>query len=198
MPYRVRCRYCRCVLLSSAGQLGGREARTVRHHLEGCYPNIGRLPHTIGELLAHLSVDVTERVLAVAEPRPILPPARRELLLVDHDERSRASLRSRLSADGFAVATAGDAVEALRRLYAGLQPCAIVVDEQLPRVGGFELASWLAHHPTYGAIPIVALTGAAPHVATSAVARTFAAPLDYPALAATIERLCAPSAVSGR
>lgn len=184
------------MLLADAEQLGERAATTIRAHLAGCYPNVGRLPRTIGELLRHLSVTVAaprpapERLIAATWD----PPARDTIatvLVVAAEDNTRSVLAARLGGAGFAVARAHDPVDALRWLYARSTPLAIVVDVDLGR----KLASWLAHHPTYGRLVVLgvgtneAVYGAA---APTGMAEVFAMPADEDALVAAIARRRVP------
>jgi CheY-like chemotaxis protein len=196
VPFSVRCRYCRH-LLAVAEQLGERQVLAVRTHLATYHPNIGPLPSTIGELLHHLNVSV---VSPRPEDRAVERVAGREdvlgvraVLLVDADDVRRAAVAARLIADGFEVATANDAVGALRHLRAGLDPCAFVIDAQLPRDSAGPLISWLAHHPRYAPTPIIAL-GADPEltrgITASDVTEMLEQATDYDGLKAVIDRYC--------
>ncbi len=194
VPFFVRCRYCRH-LIATAAQLGERETIGVRGHLATCYPNVGALPHTIGELLRHLHVSIIapEAAAAVDDARErALVASHRAVLVVVSDVTARAALSVRLAGSGYGVATAGDAVDALRHLHVGFEPCAIVMDLGLPRLGGGPLASWLAHHPRYARIPVVAVGGDAAEdaLATSDLAAVLASTVDNDALVATVDRHC--------
>ena len=195
MPFTVRCRYCGRVVVAGVDQLGLREAAVVRAHLQGCYPNLTRLPDTIGELLYHLNVRVvgfagtetldSDVVRALAIPRPLV-------LVVHGDHDARAELAAQLAAAGYAAATAADAVEALRRLHGGLRPCVIIVESRLPRVSGSQLVSWLAAHPSYTRIPVVALSTDASASGGSATPRVEirGKAIDRAGIMAAVERHC--------
>jgi CheY-like chemotaxis protein len=177
VSFSVRCRYCRH-MITSADRLGEREALAVRAHLVSCYPNVGVLPHTIGELLGHLHVSVAASRAATDEARErALVASHRAVLVITADAAARATFAARLTGSGYGVATADDAVGALRRLHVGFAPCAIVMDRHLPRVGGAPLASWLARHPRYTRIPVVG-------------AGLLASTADCDALLAAVDRHC--------
>jgi len=192
VPFSVRCRYCRHLIVT-APQLGDREALAVRGHLASCYPNVGALPHTIGELLRHLHVSIVPPgAIAADEARQrALVASHRAVLVVLADVSGRATLSTRLAGRGYGVATAGDAVDALRQLHVGFEPCAIIVDARLPRLGGGPLASWLAHHPRYGRIPVVTVGGDPDaDVPASDVADVIASPVNDETLLAIVDRHC--------
>src|SRR4051812_41469008 len=111
MPFSVRCWYCRH-LIASVAQLGERETLAVRAHLVTCFPNIGALPHTIGELLHHLNVSIAahDQAVTVDDARErALVASHRAVLVVIADAVARAQLSSRLADSGYGVATAADA-----------------------------------------------------------------------------------------
>jgi hypothetical protein len=199
VPFSVRCRYCRHLLATDA-QLGEREALAVRAHLATCYPNVGALPHTIGELLRHLNVSIAAHDTAIAAAAEdarerAFVASHRAVLVVVADAGARAALSMQLAGSGYGIATAGDAVDALRHLYGGFEPCAIVIDLRLPRLGGGPLASWLAHHPRYACIPVVGVgvggdLAAGAELATWNVADDLTSVVDDDALVATVDRYC--------
>jgi len=81
---------------------------------------------------------------------------RGRVLIVDDEERQRATLLAMLSADEFETEVATNGREALERL-AGFNADVIVVDLVMPRMDGFEL---LGHLKKQGVLtPAVALTG---------------------------------------
>lgn len=63
-----------------------------------------------------------------------------------------------LESQGFQVATAADGIEALARAEE-LRPDLIVLDLELPRLSGFDVARRLRHTPDTRDIPLIAATG---------------------------------------
>ena len=195
MSFRVRCRYCRRLLFATTDQLGEREARTIRAHVAGCCPNVGPLPHAIGDLLQHLSVTIAVPDDASVRLLTTVAAAARTVLVVHDDPATRTTLAARLVDGGYAVTTASDAVDALRWLHADLSPCAILLDLALPRVNGLTLASWLAHHPRYVAIAVIGLErlhASMPRRPPRGVAELLPLPADERALVAVVDRHCTP------
>jgi CheY-like chemotaxis protein len=81
------------------------------------------------------------------------------ILVIEDDEDTRRLYRASLSAAGFAVIAVADGVDALRYIEHARPPQAVVLDLELPRLGGHDVYRELAaHHPTSD-IPIVIVTG---------------------------------------
>jgi len=68
----------------------------------------------------------------------VSPAAPSRVLIVDDEEQQRSALASIILARGFAVETAGDGEEALKKL-ASFSPEVLVTDLMMPRMDGFEL-----------------------------------------------------------
>jgi DNA-binding NtrC family response regulator len=86
----------------------------------------------------------------------VAKPAPATILLVDDNERERAVLAEMISSFGYAVETAGDGEEALKKLE--IAPvAAIVTDLMMPRVDGFQLLTILMERGQR--TPAIVLTG---------------------------------------
>jgi two-component system, OmpR family, response regulator RegX3 len=77
------------------------------------------------------------------------------ILVVDDDEQSRALVRVALERESFAVLEAGDGVEALE-LIASESPDLVVLDVNLPLMGGFDV---LTQMRTAHSLPVIMVTG---------------------------------------
>ena len=77
-----------------------------------------------------------------------------KLLMADHDGRYRRCLRDHLEQDGFIVREASDGRSLLSHLQRDL-PHLVLLDLQLPLLGGLELCRRIKEH---GDLPIVVLT----------------------------------------
>ena len=66
-------------------------------------------------------------------------------------------LRFNLKNAGFAIGTAGDGVEALKKARAAA-PDLILLDLMLPELDGFAVCEILRHDPATAAVPIIMLT----------------------------------------
>jgi CheY-like chemotaxis protein len=85
------------------------------------------------------------------------------VLLVEDSEDSREALRLLLEVEGFRVATAGNAVDALRLIAAeGLRPCIVLLDLVMPVVDGLTFRRQLQDIAGLEKVPVVALTGHEP------------------------------------
>jgi DNA-binding response OmpR family regulator len=82
---------------------------------------------------------------------------RRKILVVDDDEDTVELLRFSLRKAGFAVGTAKDGVEALKKVCS-LSPDLILLDLMMPEIDGFGVCETLKSNPMTTAIPIIMLT----------------------------------------
>jgi CheY-like chemotaxis protein len=91
----------------------------------------------------------------------VLPHARSTTVLVIEDDAALRDLyRQALTIAGYAVVAVEDGIDALRRLDADdFTPRALVLDLELPRLGGRDVQRELASHQRTRDIPIVVVTG---------------------------------------
>ena len=82
----------------------------------------------------------------------------KKILIVDDSVTMTMSVKSTLQMNGFAVETAGDGVQALAKLKAGLKPDLIITDINMPNMGGLELIKNIKALPGYRFVPILTLT----------------------------------------
>ena len=102
-----------------------------------------------------------ERVLGeLLDERPAALPARQHILVVDDDAVSRSLARSLLEKNGFRVTEAGDGAMALEQLAGGDGFALVVLDLEMPRLGGREVLERLRAEPETARLPVVVLTGA--------------------------------------
>ena len=78
-------------------------------------------------------------------------------LIVESDGATREALRDTLVGEGWTVEEAADATEAVARLDAG-RPDLILVNLELPDVGGFRLLQQLRQRPEWRTIPVIAVS----------------------------------------
>jgi CheY-like chemotaxis protein len=84
------------------------------------------------------------------------------VLVVEDDDDSRENLVDLLEDEGFAVHAARNGVEALDYLAGATCPAAMVLDLQMPRMGGLELLSRVRAKPELQELPVCVLSGAIP------------------------------------
>jgi DNA-binding response OmpR family regulator len=83
--------------------------------------------------------------------------AGKRILIVDDDAFIRRPLEFMLREEGYEPSSAGDALEGLRALEAGL-PDLIVLDVMMPGKDGFTFCRELKRDPRFAAIPVVLLS----------------------------------------
>ena len=81
----------------------------------------------------------------------------RKILVVDDSKTELMFLTDLLQKNGFAVKTAENADDAMRRLEEE-QPDLILMDVVMPGQNGFQLTRAIARDPKYAAIPIILCT----------------------------------------
>ncbi|HYD77733.1 response regulator [Ramlibacter sp.] len=81
----------------------------------------------------------------------------RKILVVDDSKTELVFLSDLLQKNGFAVKTAENAEDAMRRLEED-QPDLILMDVVMPGQNGFQLTRAIARDPQYAAIPIILCT----------------------------------------
>jgi DNA-binding response OmpR family regulator len=84
--------------------------------------------------------------------------ALRYVLVVEDDERLRGLYRAALRAAGFAVVAVEDGLDALHHIDSE-KPSAIVLDLDLPRVGGRDVQQEVRAAPETQHIPIIVVSG---------------------------------------
>jgi signal transduction histidine kinase len=138
----------------------------------------------------------------VEPPPPAALPARpllgARLLVVEDVDINQQIAREILEGAGATVELAGDGLEATRRFAEGGPLDAIVMDVQMPRMGGFEATRIIRGQPGGATIPIIALSA---HVLEeerracleAGMTAHVGKPLDPDELVAVIARLVRPA-----
>lgn len=91
----------------------------------------------------------------MAKPRVRLT----DVLVVDDDPHIGALFIDFLTAEGYAVTSAGDAQEALALLDGGLRPRLVVTDMKMPDVTGAQLADAVRARPQASSPPVALMSG---------------------------------------
>jgi CheY-like chemotaxis protein len=95
------------------------------------------------------------------------------VLLVEDDADTREVVRTLLEEEGYQLATAGDGQEAVDYLSSCTEPpCLVLLDLQMPRMGGAAVLRWMRTQPRLAKVP-VAVISARPQASGAEVARTF-------------------------
>jgi len=86
-------------------------------------------------------------------------PGRRKALVVEDNSNERGLLASYLALSGFDVEAVEDGVKALDYLASHERPDAVVMDMQLPRLGGAEAVGVLRSDPRFRGLKVYAVSG---------------------------------------
>jgi CheY-like chemotaxis protein len=124
----------------------------------------------------------------MAEQSPVPP-----ILVVEDCTEVRRSLEWLLRAEGYAVVTAVHGADALRKLQAGLRPCLILLDLQMPEMDGFEFRKLQLQDLRLAPIPVLVYSGVRDPAATLKQLNAVAyvqKPLDLDKLLKIVETHC--------
>ena len=116
----------------------------------------------------------------------------KHVLVVEDDRRLRELYRSALQSDGFFVIAVDDGFAALRAVE-NERPLAVVLDLDLPRLGGRDVEQELRSRPTTQHIPIIVVTGTEIPV-THQFRHFLQKPVDVERLVAAVRRAIHDSA----
>jgi carbon storage regulator CsrA len=94
----------------------------------------------------------------MTDPRSAAP-ARRKALLVEDNENEQQLLASYLALSGFEVESVNDGMQALDYLATHEPPDAVVMDMQLPRLGGAAAVNVLRSDPRFRGLRVYAVSG---------------------------------------
>ena len=121
------------------------------------------------------------------------------VLIVEDDPETREMLKALLATEGFYAVAAEDGLEALHLLRAVRHrapdaPCLVLLDLEMPRLGGNEFRRAQLGDPTVANVPVAVISGATDlqqrAEAMGAVA-TLTKPLDIDMLMEVVKRYCA-------
>jgi CheY-like chemotaxis protein len=95
------------------------------------------------------------------------------VLLVEDDADTREVVSLLLEEEGYSVVCARDGQEAVAYLASCQEfPCLVLLDLQMPRVGGVAVLRWMSGHPKTAGVP-VAVISARPETKGKEIANKF-------------------------
>jgi CheY-like chemotaxis protein len=116
----------------------------------------------------------------------------RTILVVDDNSDVLEVLGALLEAEGYAVVTAGNGVDALEQLRAGLKPALVILDLTMPVMDGWEFRDRQLEDPALRDIPTIVYSAIGTHdsVAGMRVAGAFEKGDDFDAMLDLIADIC--------
>jgi len=108
------------------------------------------------------TLEEVERVLGdggIGDVAPAAAPTAPHILVVDDDNVNRVMAKAVLEKGGFRVTEAKDGVEALDQLQHSPDVQMMVLDLDMPRMGGAEVLERVRHAKATAALPVIVLTG---------------------------------------
>ena len=155
----------RAVGCDACAQTGYRGRMTVMEVMVGATP-AGMRPMREAALervtAGETTLEEVERVLGDGgggDVAPAAAPAAPHILVVDDDNVNRVMAKAVLEKGGFRVSEAKDGVEALEQLQHLADVQVMVLDLDMPRMGGAEVLERIRHAKATAALPVIVLTG---------------------------------------
>lgn len=93
----------------------------------------------------------------IAHPTPTTEHPRARVLIIEDNEQNLYLTTFILERHGYAVTSAREGHEGIKSAIA-TQPDLILLDIQLPKMDGYQVARTLRNHPELAGIPIIAVT----------------------------------------
>ncbi|MGO9586172.1 MAG: response regulator transcription factor [Limisphaerales bacterium] len=120
-------------------------------------------------------------------------PMRKKILVVEDDPDQLEVVRFTLKNAGFAVGTATNGIDALKKAQT-VSPDLIVMDVMMPELDGFAVCETLRGNPATASIPILMLTGLCSHISRLVAYESGATdyvikPFDADQLVSKVEKL---------
>lgn len=121
------------------------------------------------------------------------------VLIVEDDADTREMLAALLATQGFHAVSAEDGLEALHllravRRRAPEEPCLVLLDLMMPRLGGLEFRRAQLGDPTVASVPVAVISGAIDleqRAAALGAVATVPKPIDFDRLLGVVRRYCA-------
>lgn len=112
------------------------------------------------------------------------------VLLIDDDESIREVTRDVLEGAGFLVFTAVNGENGLAVLAAMPPPCAVLVDVNMPVMGGPEFLAAVRANSELAAIPVIAISATGTRSGMVGAQEFVSKPFDIETLLRTIRKYC--------
>jgi len=121
------------------------------------------------------------------------------ILIVEDDPATRDMIAALVATEGFNAVAAEDGLEALHllrtvRRRAPEEPCLVLLDLKMPRLGGHEFRRAQLGDPTVASVPVAVISGASDleqRAAALGAVATLTKPIEVEALLAVVRRYCA-------
>jgi two-component system chemotaxis response regulator CheY len=116
-------------------------------------------------------------------------PSRHTVLIVEDEADLREMMSDALEMKGYAVVTAEEGMDALRKLDDIGTPCLILLDLLMPGMNGWDFFEKLRERPAFAAVPVI-VHSSAPERAPPGVTRVLRKPLLFDGLIAVVREFC--------
>jgi type IV pilus assembly protein PilB len=121
-------------------------------------PAVAPSPPTVPASGVADALHVEATAPAMAPVAASVTAARPLILMVDDDAVNRKVARLSLEKSAFRMEESVDGVEAVERLQREPAPDLVILDLQMPRMGGAEVLDWMRKTPATASIPVIVFT----------------------------------------
>ena len=111
-----------------------------------------------------------------------------DILYVEDDVALREASSELLREEGFRVAEVGDGAAALAYLGQGRRPSLVILDLQMPVMGGYEFIARLRNDPSLAETPVFVVSGFVPPVGPDGVVASLSKPFKIEELFSCVWR----------
>lgn len=111
------------------------------------------------------------------------------VLIVEDEEDLREMMREALQMSGYAVITANDGSDALRKIDEIGRPCVILLDLLMPGMNGWEFFEKVRERPELLSVPVIVHSSASSR-APAGVTRVRQKPLAFERLVSVVAEYC--------
>jgi CheY-like chemotaxis protein len=111
------------------------------------------------------------------------------VLIVEDEEDLREMMSAALQMKGYAVVTAEEGNDALRKLDDIGKPCLILLDLLMPGMNGWDFFEKLKERPALASVPVI-VHSSAPDRAPVGVTRVIQKPLAFDGLISVVREYC--------
>jgi DNA-binding response OmpR family regulator len=129
-------------------------------------------------------------------------PMRKKILVVEDEPDQLEVIRFTLKNAGFAVGTATNGIEALKKAQT-VSPDLIIMDVMMPELDGFAVCETLRGNPATASIPVLLLTGLCSHISRlvgyeSGATDYVVKPFDADELVSKVDKLLSQAAEASK
>ena len=114
----------------------------------------------------------------------------KSILVVEDDHEIRVSIRQALEGEGYFVFSAANGIDGIAMLNRIKPPSLILLDQQMPLMGGEEFLKIKSRDANFATIPVIVVSAAQNKCHSSDVVSFIVKPLDIDKLLSAVKQHC--------